>query len=645
MLNSSKELRRRWRGLVLSVLASLTILLVGPAAIAQDAEATIEPFAVRVDTTEAPEAWIFTGSTATPSVDVTVNDQPASGVTVTSAESTDARIRTVLMIANSERDADDLDELKAAAIAYVEDLRPNEEVAVVTAGAAGSLRIGFNANKARTIQAIENISANGRLRMWDGIVIGTDLFDDEVGDGDVASMVVYAAGGDELSGVRPTVAQGGLLNAQALLHVVGIDLRGFDAGPLANAVNSVGGSFRVVGESAEFAAIGEATPDVVNGLHRVRFTSERIEAGGHLDLVVDGTPLALSYVPRAITGRGALERGVTGESSGIGFLGGSRGLLLGLGLGSGAVGLAAFAVFMLFQKDESGLTSMLSAYEEGGVAADVDGETGLQNNAIFQRAVELTEDFAEKRGMLGNVEYKLEHANIPLKAAEALTMYVGIVLMSLALGFVLTRNIFITAAFVAVGIIVPPMVLTFRASRRRKKFVALLPDTLALLAGTLKAGYSFMQGLETVSKESEDPMGEELRKVVTEAQLGLPVEEALDNSAERIESEDYAWAIMAVKIQREVGGNLAELLMTVAETMTARDRLRREVAALTAEGRISAIVLGALPVLLGFAMYVINPEYVGVLIEETLGNIMLGLGVTAALIGFAWMKKIIDIEI
>ncbi len=166
--------------------------------------------------------------------------------------------------------------------------------------------------------------------------------------------------------------------------------------------------------------------------------------------------------------------------------------------------------------------------------------------------------------------------------------------------------------------------LTFKANRRRKQFEALLPDTLQLLASTLRAGYSLMQGVEAVSQEVSEPMGRELRRVVTEARLGRPLEEALDGVAERMESGDFTWAVMAIRIQREVGGNLAELLVTVAETMTERERLRRDVNALTAEGKISAIVLGLLPIGLGFFIYTTNPDYMEPLFEETVGKIMLG---------------------
>jgi tight adherence protein B len=132
---------------------------------------------------------------------------------------------------------------------------------------------------------------------------------------------------------------------------------------------------------------------------------------------------------------------------------------------------------------------------------------------------------------------------------------------------------------------------------------------------------------------------------MAEARLGRPLEEALDNAAERMKSEDFSWAVMAIRIQREVGGNLAELLMTVSETMTQRERLRRDVAALTAEGRMSAIVLGILPPGLALVMYVMNPTYIGRLTQDSIGMILLCSGVVMMLIGFAWMRKIINIEI
>jgi tight adherence protein B len=194
-------------------------------------------------------------------------------------------------------------------------------------------------------------------------------------------------------------------------------------------------------------------------------------------------------------------------------------------------------------------------------------------------------------------------------------------------------------------VIAPPAVLSFLAARRLRKFNSQLPDTLQLLASSLRAGFSFLQGVEAVAQESSDPMGAELRRVIVEARLGRPVEESLDECAARMKSDDFAWAVMAVNIQREVGGNLAELLQTVSVTMIERERLRRDVKGLTAEGRMSAMVLGCLPPGLGAVFYVTNPGYIKVLFNHLGGQIALGVAVTAMLIGFFWMKKIVDIKV
>src|SRR5207253_1762735 len=157
--------------------------------------------------------------------------------------------------------------------------------------------------------------------------------------------------------------------------------------------------------------------------------------------------------------------------------------------------------------------------------------------------------------------------------------------------------------------------------------------------------YSLLQGVEAVAQEVDDPMGKELRRILAEARLGRVLEDSMTETAQRMGSGDFDWAVMAVRIQREVGGNLAELLSTVADTMISRERLRREVKALTAEGRISAIILGILPLGLGLVMYSINRSYMDVLFKDGFGQVMLIGAVLLALVGFYWMKKTIEIDI
>jgi tight adherence protein B len=151
--------------------------------------------------------------------------------------------------------------------------------------------------------------------------------------------------------------------------------------------------------------------------------------------------------------------------------------------------------------------------------------------------------------------------------------------------------------------------------------------------------------VEAVAQETSDPMARELKRVLAEARLGKALEDALSDAAIRMQSRDFDWAVMAIRIQREVGGNLAELLQTVAETMVQRSRMRGEVKALTAEGRLSAIVMGLLPVGLGLFMFTSSPEYIGELFRSAVGWAMVIGSAMLAAAGFAWLQKIIKIEV
>jgi tight adherence protein B len=168
---------------------------------------------------------------------------------------------------------------------------------------------------------------------------------------------------------------------------------------------------------------------------------------------------------------------------------------------------------------------------------------------------------------------------------------------------------------------------------------------LNLLAGSMRAGFSFAQGLEAVADEASEPSKRELQRAFAESRLGRPIEDALEDSANRMHSVDLMWAVMAIRIQREVGGNLAELLDTVARTMTERERLKREILSLTAEGRLSAWILGIFPPLVGVLLYLIQPDYMKVLFENSLGIIAMIISAVMAGFGFAWLRKIMAIEV
>jgi tight adherence protein B len=250
----------------------------------------------------------------------------------------------------------------------------------------------------------------------------------------------------------------------------------------------------------------------------------------------------------------------------------------------------------------------------------------------------------EGKGLLEWVEKKLDAARLPVRAAEAAFFAFGFAVVLSILAWAFGGLLLAIVAF-GLGVGVPALVLSFMGFQRKRKFVKQLPSMLQLLASSLRAGYALLQGCEAVAREIEDPMGAELRRVLAEARLGRPLDEALEEAALRMECADFSWVVMAISIQRNVGGNLAELLDTVAETMQSRTRLRREVKALTAEGRMSAIVLGIMPPALMAAFFVMSPGYLDPLFEKRVGQIMLGFGTMLMVGGFVWMQKMIKVDI
>jgi tight adherence protein B len=324
---------------------------------------------------------------------------------------------------------------------------------------------------------------------------------------------------------------------------------------------------------------------------------------------------------------------------------GTAGRIVAGGFVFATVALALYAIASFVVPRGPSMASMISPYakrDEEDTSAPY--RVQLAETPLLQRAVAATAKLANGRGLLASIEQLLTEADAPLKAAEAFFFANAAALIAGVLAWVTFRS-FALAALVLVGaLVLPPMLLKLRIARRRRKFLAQLPDTLNLLAGSLRAGYSLLQAVETVTLEIRDPMGKELGIVLTETRLGRPLEDALEDAGRRMNSPDFDWAVMAINIQREVGGNLAELLSTVAETMVQRNRLRREVKALTAEGRVTAVILGLLPVVIGAALYVLNPAYMQVMLDRSIGKIVLAGSSLWAIVGFFWMKKIITVN-
>jgi len=274
-----------------------------------------------------------------------------------------------------------------------------------------------------------------------------------------------------------------------------------------------------------------------------------------------------------------------------------------------------------------------------------EGPGALGNNVVTRSAVDLAEKVVAGRGLESVLAARIEAAALPLRTAEWLVLHVcaavgGGLLLMLVSGGALPA----TSFGLLIGLVGPWLLLTVRQGRREKAFLAQLPDTLQLLSGSLKAGYSMLQGVDTAVRQTDPPMSAELHRALVESQLGLPMEDALERIGDRLRNDDFSWVVMAIRIQREVGGNLAELLTTVADTLRERERLRRQVDVLSAEGRLSGIILGLLPV--GFAGYLLvaRPEYLLPLLTP-FGLVLVVVAVVLLTVGGIWVAKVVKVEV
>ena len=253
--------------------------------------------------------------------------------------------------------------------------------------------------------------------------------------------------------------------------------------------------------------------------------------------------------------------------------------------------------------------------------------------------------FAESRGFSERLDAELEAAGVSLRSGEFVVASALGALVFGILGAALLHSPLLALIVAVVGGALPTLLLRSALNKRAEKLREQLPDVLTIMASSLRAGHSFLQSLDTVAKEIAHPAAAEFQRVVAEIRLGRPAEDALESLAERVGSPDFMWAVLAVNIQREVGGNLAEILDTVADTLRERAMLRRQIKVLTAEGRLSAWVLGLLPFGIALYMFAVNPDYIGLLFKTTYGIIMLIVAGALLVAGILWMKKIVDIDV
>ena len=314
-------------------------------------------------------------------------------------------------------------------------------------------------------------------------------------------------------------------------------------------------------------------------------------------------------------------------------------------------GLLIFLMFVFFleyaRRNKSAISQRMRYYADAA-PRPVDVTAPQPQERFADSLMNMVRGIAQKLQNVRKAEgldFKMRQAGLPILGSEFLVIaFFGAVAACLAT-MLLTLQPF-SAVLVGIAAAFGEwFYVLYRINRRRTAFVNQLGDCLTMVANAMRAGFSFLQAMDLVSKEMEPPISEEFAHVMREMNLGARIEKALDDMDKRVGSPDFSLMVTAVLIQRQVGGNLAQILDTISDTINERIRMRREVMALTAQGRASGWVLAALPIGLAGILSIVNPGYLTPLFEDPIGRMAIGGALVMEVIGFFVIQRIVDIEI
>jgi tight adherence protein B len=333
----------------------------------------------------------------------------------------------------------------------------------------------------------------------------------------------------------------------------------------------------------------------------------------------------------------------------------------------GTIGIAALAALAIIlialgisMAGSGGVTQeRLERYAAGIKPADAGGgQGGVAELIAKSAALAQLNKVVEKRDFGANLLRDLGAADLKLKPSEYIAIWAGLIVgtpvVLFLVGFVVRslQNPVVLIIGALVGFMLPRFWLNHRKSGRLNAFNKQLPDTVTLIANALRAGSSFLQAIELVVRESRPPISIEFGRVIREVNLGLPFDHALENMVKRVKSEDFELMATAIAIQHQVGGNLAEILDSIAFTIRERIRIKGEIRTLTAQQRMSGYVVGGLPFFLAFFIFLAAPKFFDPMFVKPpdvlgipMGLILMGIAVIAMGIGFMLIRKIVDIEV
>ena len=525
----------------------------------------------------------------------------------------------------------------AAARAFVEAAASTDRVDVV---AFGKSAVALSRTFAPPADAGDQIAgltvdSHAGTALYDAVVLAASQFGNDTSAG--RAIVVVTDGNDVSSAHSLADAVQAARVARASVYSIGIAGPDFDAAPLRQLAAGTGGTYRLASSSAELSSVYAALRDeLVRTWSLSYLTSARPGAHVELRVTVPGAGSAASALSLP-AGSGGSSGTATGLIPAAAYTANGT---LAISAAVGLLLLLASRFWFASRRDDrvrARIEPHLGAVTKVGRARR--RATRAASRARFSDAIEsLLADVKQFK----QVQRMIERADVPFRPGELLAVCAAI---GLALGVVATlagTPFLLVLVLMALGAGAPLGFVFMKARSRIRRFENQLPDLLITLAASLKAGHSFRQGIQSVIEEGAEPAAGEFKRVMTETQLGKPIDDALSHMAERVGSKNFTFVITAVTIQRQIGGSLSGLFDMVAETVRQRQQFGRKLKSLTAMGRMSAYVLVGLPFFLASTVTLMNPVYMAPLWHTAVGQKLVAMAIVMIGIGSLMLRRLVS---
>jgi tight adherence protein B len=531
-----------------------------------------------------------------------------------------------------------LAEAAAAATAFVATKPSSDRIALVTFGQRASLQGPFSTSTIDSDNALRTLAvgANSGTALWDAVDLSARLLASQPGG---RVVVLLTDGNDVGSRASESDALLSLHKAGVVVYPIAFGSHA-DSSGLERLASSTGGSFHTASTSATLSGIYSSIGRELRRTWRVRYLTTA-RPGDKLELKASVGRLGSDTTSVSVPGSGSATSDKPSPLLPDSFYGRAGDLLFTV---LAALLVLAAGILAASTLRGSWLKRRLAAHVEPSRGRAAKHRTGRERLAMLSGLFRVTESTFGHRRQWRNLQLLLERADLPLRTVEFAWLLIGCSFVLAVLAAIINGGALAILACFLVGGFVPYLVVWMKARRRVRAFEDQLPDLLITMAASLKAGHSFKQGIQSVVDEGQEPAAKELRRVLTDTQLGRPMEAALQETADRIGSKNFSFVITAVNIQRQVGGSLAGLFDMVADTVRDRQQFARKIRSLTAMGRMAAYVLVGLPFFIALAMTVLNRTYMDPLFNTHTGHMLIMAGLTMMAFGSLVLKKIVSFK-